>query len=51
MEERKPEEGIEHSEADWSLLLRWTENKKEKRVKWWLLYYRSTWRRVEGCGC
>jgi hypothetical protein len=35
----------------WSLLLRWTENRKEMRVKWWLLYCRSTWRRIEGCGC
>jgi hypothetical protein len=47
----RPEGGIEHSEGDWSLLLGWTENRKEKRVKWWLLYHRSTWRRIDGCGC
>jgi hypothetical protein len=47
----RPEEGIEHNEGDWSLLLRWAENSKEKRVKWWMLHYRSTWGRIEGRGC
>jgi hypothetical protein len=46
----RSEEGIKHSDGGWNLLLRWTENRKEKRVKWWLLYGRSTWRRIEGCG-
>jgi hypothetical protein len=30
----RSEEGIEHSEGGWSLLLRLTENRKERKVEW-----------------
>jgi hypothetical protein len=37
------EGGIESSEGGWSLLLLWTENRKERKVEWWLRAGEDWW--------